>query len=110
MGKKRESDALASHVSGQYNDPLSAPAHALSHEQLASELDVDPLTGLTASEAASRLSRYGRNELGEAEGPQLLKIIVAQVANAMTLVRPLPRPHVSVTPVPNKKTELIQLP
>jgi len=110
MGKQDESDQMAAHVSGQSNKPLSAPAHALTHEQLASELQADPLTGLSASEAASRLSQYGRNELGEAEGPQPLKIIVAQVANAMTLVRPpILLSHLTCVSslCQNKKTELI---
>jgi P-type Na+/K+ transporter len=108
MGKQKEDDQLASHVSGQSNNPLSAPAHALTHANLAEELQVDPLSGLTADEAASRLERYGRNELGEAEGPQPLKIIAAQVANAMTLVRPLAllSPPLSRSSR-SKKTELI---
>ena len=76
-------------VSGQANRPLSRPAHALTHEQLAAELDADVLSGLTAHEAKLRLEEYGRNELGEEEGVEPLKIIVAQIANAMTLV-PVP--------------------
>ncbi|KAJ4288362.1 P-type ATPase [Collariella sp. IMI 366227] len=76
----------AQHVSGQSNRPLSHPAHALTHEQLAAELDADILSGLTAQEANVRLEQYGRNDLGEEEGVQPLKIIVAQIANAMTLV------------------------
>ncbi|KAK4233809.1 hypothetical protein C8A03DRAFT_38457 [Achaetomium macrosporum] len=73
-------------VSGQSNRPLSRPAHALTYEQLAAELDVDVLCGLTADEAKVRLQQYGRNDLGEEEGVQPLKIVVAQIANAMTLV------------------------
>ncbi|KAK4150453.1 hypothetical protein C8A00DRAFT_36950 [Chaetomidium leptoderma] len=74
------------HVSGQSNNPLSRPAHALTREQLAAELDVDNLSGLTAQEAKTRLDKYGRNDLGEEEGVQPLKIVVAQIANAMTMV------------------------
>jgi magnesium-transporting ATPase (P-type) len=58
----------------------------LSHQQLAEELDADVLSGLTKEEAKVRLEQYGKNDLGEEEGVQPLKIIVAQVANAMTLV------------------------
>ncbi|KAB5551252.1 hypothetical protein GE09DRAFT_1033942 [Coniochaeta sp. 2T2.1] len=86
MGQHEKPEEEAVHVSGQSNKPLSAPAHALTYDALARELEVEPLSGLSPSEAASRLESYGRNELGEAEGPQPLKIIAAQVANAMTLV------------------------
>lgn len=75
------------HISGQSNKPLSRPAHALTHQQLAQEIGADPLSGLTPDEAKRRLEEYGKNELGEAEGVQPIKIIIAQIANAMTLVR-----------------------
>lgn len=74
------------HVSGQSNKPLSRPAHALTHQQLAEELKADPLNGLSVDEAQRRLEEFGRNDLGEAEGVQPLKIVIAQIANAMTLV------------------------
>lgn len=86
MAKNGDKKPPAQHVSGQSNRPLSHPAHALTHEQLAAELDADILSGLTAHEAKVRLEQYGRNDLGEEEGVQPLKIIVAQIANAMTLV------------------------
>ena len=89
MAKTREPKSTGGHVSGQSNRPLSRPAHALTHDQLAGELDADVLSGLTAHEAKVRLEQYGRNDLGEEEGVQPLKIIVAQIANAMTLV-PVP--------------------
>lgn len=74
------------HVSGQSNKRLSRPAHALTHQQLAEELNADSLNGLSADEAKKRLEEFGKNELGEGEGVQPLKIVIAQVANAMTLV------------------------
>lgn len=89
MAKSRDPEKVAAvraHVSGQSNRPLSRPAHALSHEQLAAELDADVLSGLTAHEAKVRLEQYGRNDLGEDEGVQPLKIVIAQIANAMTMV------------------------
>ena len=74
------------HVSGQSNKPLSRPAHALTHHELANELGADPLAGLTTAEAKRRHEEYGANDLGEGEGVQPLKIVIAQVANAMTMV------------------------
>ncbi|KAK3401359.1 hypothetical protein B0T20DRAFT_113594 [Sordaria brevicollis] len=74
------------HVSGQSNKPLTRPAHALTHQDLAKEIGADPLGGLSPDEAKRRLEEYGKNELGEAEGVQPIKIIIAQIANAMTLV------------------------
>lgn len=95
MEKKQE--AAPQHVSGQANEPLSRPAHALSWEDVTSELGTDALDGLSAEEAESRKTRFGPNELGDAEGVQPLKIIVAQIANAMTLVsQPLRPPPASI--------------
>jgi Na+-exporting ATPase len=74
------------HVSGQSNRPLSKPAHALPYEDVARELNTEPLNGLDRDEAARRLGTFGKNELGEAEGVQPFKIIIAQIANAMTMV------------------------
>ncbi|KAK8084105.1 sodium transport ATPase [Apiospora saccharicola] len=87
MEKNKEEDSPPQqHVSGQCNEPLSRPAHALSWEDVLSELGTDALDGLSADEAESRKTRFGPNELGDAEGVQPLKIIIAQIANAMTLV------------------------
>jgi len=85
MGKKGE-DSLEGHVSGQANKPLSQPAHALPHERVAEEIGANTRDGLTSGEANSRLEQYGKNELGEAGGVNPGKILVRQVANAMTLV------------------------
>lgn len=74
------------HVSGQSNKSLSRPAHALTCQELAEELNADPLNGLSADDAKRRLEEFGKNDLGEAEGVQPLKIVMAQIANAMTLV------------------------
>jgi P-type Na+/K+ transporter len=77
------------HVSGQSNKPMSAPAHALSYDQVAEELQANTMNGLSTSEAKSRLEVHGRNEFGESEGVQPLKIFVGQIANALTLVSEL---------------------
>ncbi|WYZ45729.1 hypothetical protein EsH8_VIII_001045 [Colletotrichum jinshuiense] len=86
MGKPQATRADENHASGQSNKPLSKPAHALSYQQLSDELKANILNGLSAVDAKSRLEDYGHNDLGEAEGVQPFKIIVAQVANAMTMV------------------------
>lgn len=79
-------EASETHVSGQSNAPMSQPAHALSFDQVAEELKADIMNGLNETEASQRLETFGNNDLGDAEGIQPLKIILAQVANAMTLV------------------------
>lgn len=88
MAKNPDPDKspAAGHVSGQSNRPMTRPAHALTHQQVAHELNADVLSGLTGAEAAQRLKDLGRNELGEEDGVQPLKIVVAQIANAMTMV------------------------
>ncbi|KAK8036541.1 potassium/sodium efflux P-type ATPase [Apiospora marii] len=83
---EKSEEVSPQHVSGQSNEPLSRPAHALSWENVASELETDGLDGLGAEEAECRKAKFGPNELGDAEGVQPLKIIIAQIANAMTLV------------------------
>lgn len=75
------------HVSGQSNKPLTRPAHALPFQKVAEELGADTLAGLSPAEAKRRLEEFGTNDLGDAEGVQPLKIVIAQVANAMTMVR-----------------------
>ncbi|KAK4149984.1 hypothetical protein C8A00DRAFT_18400 [Chaetomidium leptoderma] len=74
------------HVSGQSNDPLSLPAHCLSSARVAQELQTETKTGLSSSEATARLERHGANDLGREKGVQPLKILAAQVVNAMTLI------------------------
>lgn len=79
-------NALADHVSGQSNKPISKPAHALTYEQVISELKVDGDDGLTESEAKQRLEEFGNNELDNGPGVNPTKIILKQIANAMMLV------------------------
>lgn len=85
MGKKGSSP-LEGHVSGQANKPLSLPAHSLTLAQVVDELRTETWSGLDEAEAKRRVEEYGPNELDEAEGVSPVKILVAQVANAMTLV------------------------
>ncbi|KAI5363970.1 Putative P-type ATPase, HAD-like superfamily, P-type ATPase, haloacid dehalogenase [Septoria linicola] len=68
------------------NKPLSKAAHALTFDGVVEELGAHQDTGLTATEAKQRLDTYGKNELGDGPGVQPGKILLRQVANAMTLV------------------------
>jgi Na+-exporting ATPase len=74
------------HVSGQSNKPLTAPAHSLPFTQVAEQLEGNLDDGLTAEEAKKRLEEYGNNDLGEQKGVQPVKILIGQIANALTLV------------------------
>ena len=85
MGRKKE-DNNEAHVSGQANKPLSLPPHALSQDNVSSEIGANTQDGITAAEVHSRLEEYGRNELDDGPGVQPIKILVRQVANAMMLV------------------------
>ncbi|KAF2730131.1 potassium/sodium eff [Polyplosphaeria fusca] len=84
MGKKGPS--LEGHVSGQSNKPLTRPAHALDFDTVIQETKCSPEDGLTSAEAKTRHEEYGNNDLGEDGGVQPGKILLRQVANAMTLV------------------------
>ena len=84
MGKKQPS--IEGHRSGQSNEPLSKPAHALSWKQVVEEIKCNAEDGLTTAEAKARHEKHGNNDLGEDGGVQPGKILLRQVANAMTLV------------------------
>lgn len=86
MGGNDVEDSVANHVSGQANKPLSLPPHSLTIEKVVEELKANPEDGLTDSDAKARLEEYGKNQFGEQKGVQPVKILIAQVANAMTLV------------------------
>jgi len=87
MGSKKKEANLEGHVSGQSNTPLSRPAHALPAQAVIEETKCNAEDGLTTEDAKGRLEEYGRNELGDGDGVQPGKILLRQVANAMTLVR-----------------------
>jgi hypothetical protein len=63
---------------------LGPPAHGPS--KLFDELRGDTNAGLTPAEAKERLQVYGSNDLGNGAGVQPAKVLLRQVANAMTLV------------------------
>lgn len=77
---------MENHVSGQSNRELTKPAHALETNDLIQQLEADVENGLSKAEAGRRVENYGRNELDDGPGVQPVKILIAQVANAMTLV------------------------
>ncbi|KAK0935218.1 P-type ATPase, partial [Friedmanniomyces endolithicus] len=64
---------------------MTQPAHALKHQMVAEEVGANVEDGLTAAEAKQRLEESGKNELGDAGGVNLGKILLRQIANAMTL-------------------------
>jgi Na+-exporting ATPase len=84
MGEKQLS--LENHKSGQANEPLSRPAHALTFQEVIEQTECNPDDGLVTSDAKSRLEKHGKNDLGNDGGVSAGKILLRQVANAMTLV------------------------
>ncbi|KAI8966458.1 potassium/sodium eff [Daldinia sp. FL1419] len=74
------------HAPGQASRFLSRPAHALTCRQLIAELGSDGKNGLSNNVAEQRLDELGKNELGEYKGVSIWKLIVAQIANATTMV------------------------
>ncbi|KAI5860668.1 potassium/sodium eff [Durotheca rogersii] len=86
MVKKEEASSPSIRVSGQANKPMSRPAHGLPYDQVIVELAADGRHGLSSDVAKQRLEKFGKNALGKAQGVSVWKIMVAQVANAMTMV------------------------
>ncbi|KAJ0160255.1 Calcium-transporting ATPase 3, partial [Colletotrichum tanaceti] len=86
MGSEKANNQSAEHVSGQSNRPMTQPAHCLSLAEVIDELKTDQTNGLSGDEAGRRLAEYGKNDLEEGQKVSPLRILVAQVANAMTLV------------------------
>ncbi|EAT82901.2 hypothetical protein SNOG_09636 [Parastagonospora nodorum SN15] len=70
MGKEQPS--LEGHKSGQANEPLTKPAHALTFNEVVEQTKI--------------LEKHGNNDLGEDGGVSPAKILLRQVANAMTLI------------------------
>lgn len=78
MGKSKEKGPL------QYD--LDVPAHTLPFEDVLQKLSVNHETGLSDDEAKKRKVMYGPNQLDEGPGVQPFRILVHQIANALTLV------------------------
>ncbi|MBP2019589.1 Ca2+-transporting ATPase [Symbiobacterium terraclitae] len=60
--------------------------HTLSPSEAASRLQVDPARGLTASEAAERLGKYGPNQLAEEKKRGLVAAFIDQFRDPMVLI------------------------
>jgi len=60
--------------------------YALTPEEVAKRLGVDPAAGLTAAEADSRRSKYGTNAFAQAKKASPLQLFVRQYADPMQLV------------------------
>lgn len=60
--------------------------HTLSAQRVVETLNTHVDHGLTAEEAAARLTRDGPNSIKGAKGISLWEIFLAQVANALTVV------------------------
>jgi magnesium-transporting ATPase (P-type) len=63
-----------------------APPHTVPAEDILSRFGVDPNWGLTEDRAKEILLRDGPNHLKPPQKPSRLKIFLAQVLNAMTVV------------------------
>lgn len=60
--------------------------HALSKVEVLRLLRTDPVKGLTASEAAKRLYKWGKNELPTQKGPTIWQMFLGQFKDVMVLV------------------------
>lgn len=87
MKKTSSQVVVEDRVSGQANEPMSLPAHALASDVVARELNANPSAGLSAEEAASRLLKYGSNDLGQEKRVSAVSVFAQQIFNSMTLVR-----------------------
>ncbi|EJD35955.1 putative sarcoplasmic/endoplasmic reticulum calcium ATPase [Auricularia subglabra TFB-10046 SS5] len=64
----------------------SQPPHMLSGDDVVRELDTDGDHGLSEEESRKRFLQYGKNELDGSGGVQAWRVLLKQVANAMTIV------------------------
>ena len=77
-------------LSGQPSVPAQAAAdaawHALTPDEVASRLEVDPAVGLTTAEADARRSKYGKNAFDEAKKASRWQTFSRQYADPMQIV------------------------
>jgi len=71
---------------GMDSNTDGAPPHTLPATDFLSRFSVDPKWGLTEDRAQEILLRNGPNRLRPPQNPSRLKIFLAQVLNAMTIV------------------------
>ena len=60
--------------------------HQKNADLIAQELKSSPQTGLTATEAATRLAIHGPNELFGNSGPSAFKVFIANLINPMNFI------------------------
>ncbi|KAG9078819.1 hypothetical protein FS749_009120 [Ceratobasidium sp. UAMH 11750] len=60
--------------------------HVLTPGATARHLGTNIELGLSSSTVTERLAQYGKNQLKEPQGVSIIKVLLAQVANALTLV------------------------
>ena len=67
---------------------ISSPVvwHALTAQEVAARLDVDPAQGLTAAEAQKRLGTYGPNALAEAKSEPVWRKFLKHYTEYMQIV------------------------
>ncbi|KAJ2833839.1 hypothetical protein GGI24_000676 [Coemansia furcata] len=70
----------------QSNDRPVKLYHILDTNQVYIDLDVNPTTGLSTSEAERRLAVHGTNEMRGGGRPSAFKILFRQLSNLMTLI------------------------
>ena len=74
------------HDKGPLADADDAPPHTLPAGRVLSRFGVDPKWGLTVDRAKEILLKDGPNRLKPPQNPSRMKIFLAQVLNAMTIV------------------------
>jgi P-type Ca2+ transporter type 2C len=70
----------------QIQPPKQANWYALSADEVAKELAVDPQRGLNSAEVAQKTQQFGKNALPVEEGRSKLKLLLAQFADVMVIV------------------------
>ena len=66
--------------------PVAAAPYAREASDIVAELESDASAGLTAGEAASRLTRYGPNEISKEKPPSVWAIGAAQLRDPMNIM------------------------
>lgn len=66
--------------------PLSAAPHTLEGQDVLTAYEVDPKLGLDQDKVPGLQQKYGPNRLKPPPKPSLIKILLRNIANAMTMV------------------------
>ena len=66
--------------------PGVPPPYALDAAEVATELGSDPSTGLTTTEASSRLPRFGPNQITGEKPPSVLVVALTQLRDPMNIM------------------------